>query len=549
MHQPQHDSLQASPPAKLGGAYAWYVLIVLMIVYAVNFIDRQIITILAGDLKRDLGLADTEIGLLYGTAFALFYALFGIPLGKLADTWVRTRMMALGLAVWSAMTALSGFAGNFVQLAGARVGVGIGEASASPAAYSLLSDYFPKEKRATALAIYTSGIYVGAGLSLVLGGFIVYQWEAAFAAAASAPFGLKGWQVAFLAVGAPGLLLALLVATLREPQRGAADGVLQPQEARPFAKTWTEFTAIVPPFTFMHLRAIKASRREWGLNLLAGLLILGVAEALVIFANGAVPDEKRKVVFDLGSAQITSHTIQWAALGLGAYGVFSWAQSLRIRDRPSYALIWQTPTVTALIIVGGLISLASYGIGAFIPYYATITFGISLKEAGLALGLTAATGGWLGTTLGGVLGDAWRLRHPLGRLYLALIAVLAPLPLVAILFTTHTLSVFYSVFFLVNLAITLWLGCVATTCQDLVLPRMRGTTAAAFFLGTTLLGLGVGPYMVGFVSDVTGNLKIGILSVYIFLPITLGCLILAIRTLELAETSRLERARAAGETI
>ena len=135
----------AAPSAKARiGAYAWYALFVLVLVYIVNFIDRQIISILAQDIKRDLALDDAQIGFLYGTAFAVFYALFGIPLGRLADSWYRGRLIAIGLGMWSSMTVLSGFASNFTMLAAARIGVGIGEASASPAAYSMISDRFPK---------------------------------------------------------------------------------------------------------------------------------------------------------------------------------------------------------------------------------------------------------------------------------------------------------------------------------------------------------------------------------------------------------------------
>ncbi len=132
----------AAPPAAKPriGAYAWYALFVLVLVYMVNFIDRQILSILVGDIKRDLHVSDAQIGFLYGTAFAVFYALFGIPLGRLADSWYRGRLMAMGLALWSSMTALSGFATSFGMLAAARIGVGIGEASASPAAYSMISD-------------------------------------------------------------------------------------------------------------------------------------------------------------------------------------------------------------------------------------------------------------------------------------------------------------------------------------------------------------------------------------------------------------------------
>ena len=139
----------AAPQGKASG-YAWYALSVLVLVYMFNFIDRQILSILANDVKRDLGVDDAFLGFLYGTAFGVFYALFGVPLGRLADSWHRIRLMTVGLVLWSTMTSLSGLSRNGAQLAAARVGVGIGEATASPAAYSLLSDWFPKRQRATA---------------------------------------------------------------------------------------------------------------------------------------------------------------------------------------------------------------------------------------------------------------------------------------------------------------------------------------------------------------------------------------------------------------
>src|SRR6266404_3051571 len=196
--------------------YAWYVLAVLVLVYVFNFLDRQIISILAERIKADLQLTDAQLGFLYGTAFAVFYAIFGIPLGRLADVWDRRRLISIGLSAWSVMTAVSALARNFGQLSAARFGVGIGEASATPAAYSILSDYFPASQRASVIAIYSGGIYIGAGLGLGIGGLIVNRWDAAFAGQV-APFGLRGWQVAFLAVGLPGLLLASWVRTLREP--------------------------------------------------------------------------------------------------------------------------------------------------------------------------------------------------------------------------------------------------------------------------------------------------------------------------------------------
>jgi sugar phosphate permease len=148
--------------------YSWYALGVLFAVYLANFVDRQILSILANDIKADLALTDAELGFLYGTSFAIFYALFGIPLGRLADSWSRTRLLALGLTLWSLMTALSGFARSGAALAAARVGVGVGEATASPCAYSLISDWFPQRLRGTAIGIYSGGLFVGSGLSLLI---------------------------------------------------------------------------------------------------------------------------------------------------------------------------------------------------------------------------------------------------------------------------------------------------------------------------------------------------------------------------------------------
>src|SRR5687767_7875870 len=273
------DPAAAAPatPVRVG-AYAWYALLVLVIVYMINFIDRQILSILAEDIKHDLGLEDAQIGFLYGTAFAVFYALFGIPLGRLADSWYRGRVMAIGLALWSSMTALSGFASSFAMLAVARIGVGVGEAAASPAAYSMISDWFPKEKRATALSIYSSGLYIGGALSLPIGGFVLSRWNAAFPNPGTAPLGLAGWQAAFLAVGIPGLLLALWVLTLREPQRGASDGLPQPVVR---AHAWRDFgrelVAILPPLTLFNVARIPDGLR---INLIALIVVVLIGYGL-----------------------------------------------------------------------------------------------------------------------------------------------------------------------------------------------------------------------------------------------------------------------------
>jgi MFS family permease len=198
------------PPTSVSPAYARYALGLLFVVYVFNFIDRQILSILLEPIKEDLGVSDTAMGFLTGIAFALFYTIAGLPIARLADRHSRRTIIALGLAVWSAMTAASGLATTFTQLALARIGVGIGEAACTPPAHSLLADYFPPERRATPLAIYAMGIHVG-----ILFGFLVGGWmNEAF-----------GWRQAFYVVGLPGLVLAVIVRlTLREPVRGAQEG-------------------------------------------------------------------------------------------------------------------------------------------------------------------------------------------------------------------------------------------------------------------------------------------------------------------------------------
>lgn len=530
-----------------GGLYRYYVLGLLMIIYAFNFLDRQIITILAPSLKADLGLQDAQLGLLFGTAFALFYALFGIPLAKLADGWHRVKTIALGLSFWSGMTALSGFAANFTQLGAARVGVGIGEASASPAAYSLLQDYFPREKRATALAFYSSGIYIGVGASLIFGGAVIGYWESHFTPATQ-PFGLAGWQATFLAFGIPGLLLALLIRlTVREPVRGAIDGHPSPVDPRPFRSVAQEFAAMFPPFSMIGLARVGASRLPLLRNI-AMLLAAALGAALLItWTDALLPPAKRLPIATIAGFTITTNVVQWSAIALGAYCSFSWLQSVRLRDRPTARLIGNS-TFAMLSIAGGLMSFASYGLSPFIYLYAVQSFGVG-PEAGYTLGWILAVAGGLGTVAGGIVSDRARQVHPAGRLYVVVIAASASGALLAVQLNTANLVLFYALLGAVNFLQIMWLGPVAATCQDLVLPRMRGAATAVFFLGTNIIGLGLGPYVVGLVSDVTGNLRFAMLSVLFVLPVTLTLFVLASRKLPALEASVVARARDAGEPV
>jgi predicted MFS family arabinose efflux permease len=198
-----------NPTQAISSGYSRYVLGVLFVVYVFNFIDRQVLAILLDPIKQELGVSDTAMGFLSGFAFAFFYTFAGIPIARWADRASRRSIIALGLGLWSAMTAASGLAANFLQLALARVGVGVGEAAGSPPAHSLISDYFAPERRATALAIYATGVYVGAMIAFLAGGYIRDHFD---------------WRIAFFAVGLPGIPLALLVRfTVREPPRGHSE--------------------------------------------------------------------------------------------------------------------------------------------------------------------------------------------------------------------------------------------------------------------------------------------------------------------------------------
>jgi MFS family permease len=425
------------------------------------------------------------------------------------------------------------------MLASARIGVGIGEASASPAAYSMISDWFPKERRATALSIYSSGLYIGGALSLPIGGFVLSRWNTAYPEPALAPLGLAGWQAAFLAVGIPGLLLALWVLTLREPRRGASDGLPQPI-VRPNA--WRNFggelAAILPPLTLLSVARIAGGLR---LNLIALAAIVALAYGLY---------------------SLTGDGPQWAAYGLGVYAIFSWVQSLRQRDPPVYRLIWGTPIVVTLAVAFGSISFVTYATSFWIPHYVEQTFyggaleparfiaGMTAKEEiGFIIGWSAAFSAAAGVILGGYISDLWHQRDRRGRIFVNMLSVILPIPLVAFLLNTEDLAAFYWVNPVAHLFASAWVGAAVATLQDLVIPRMRATAGATYVLGTTMVGLALGPYYAGKVSVISGDLATGIFALYVVPPFTLLALWIASRRIAALEATKVERAREAGEAI
>lgn len=199
--------------------YAWYVVSVLFLAYVVSFLDRQILTLLVEPIKADLKISDTGLSLLHGFTFALFYTVFGLPLGRMADRLNRTRLMMVGVALWSLMTAACGFARNTMMLFVARVGVAVGEATLSPSAYSVISDYFPRAKRGRAISLYSLGIFAGAGMAYIFGGVVTELASHSVASGWPLLSQFKPWQLTFIITGLPGLLIIALLLTVREPVR------------------------------------------------------------------------------------------------------------------------------------------------------------------------------------------------------------------------------------------------------------------------------------------------------------------------------------------
>lgn len=519
---------------EVGGRYAKYVLGVLIVVYIFNFIDRQILSILAEEIKADLGITDADIGFLYGTAFAVFYAVFGIPLGKLADVWTRKSLISVGLGFWSLMTALSGTAQNFASLAGFRFGVGVGEASATPAAFSMLSDYFSPKVRATALAIYSSGIYIGAGLGLFLGGAIVTAWHSAYPDPALAPFGIKAWQAAFLAVGIPGLLVALWVRTLKEPIRGLSEGLITKPNPHPFREAGLSLLSVLPPFTLFNL-IYRGGMRAGVLNAVAMLVI---------------------VAGFYGVNTVIASPIQWIALGIGVYATVSWVHGLKLQDPATFGMMFRSKAFVFVNIGFPTISFVTYGVGFWSAPFMLRVHQVELVEAGLILGLGAAVGGWLGITVGGIVSDRLKEHMVNARLWVGVAVIVLSTPFGIWFLLTDNAWVAYACAFAFSIFSPMWIGAAASTVNDLVMPRMRATASAYYILMNTFIGLALGPFLMGQVSDlyIASGLDAGaalqsaMMWGYLMFFVSGAFLLLTMRYLGDDENSRLERARALGES-
>lgn len=528
---------------EVGGKSAKFALFLLVIVYVFNFIDRTILSILAEDIKADLNISDSDIGFLYGTAFAVFYSVIGIPMGKLADTWNRKKLISIGLAFWSLMTFLSGTAKSFFALSIYRFGVGIGESSATPSSYSLLSDYFSPKVRATVLSIYASGLYIGSGIGVFIGGVIVDNWNSAYPIVdglTNAPFGLRGWQVAYMAVGLPGILLAFITWQIKEPPRGLSEGITSNVKSNPVKETASEFVGLTP----VGLINAENRKKELFFNLILFTSIFSASYLLI---------------------ELTGDKLQWISFGIGTYIICNWIQSLRNRDKVAFALLFRSKALLFGLLAFPFITFVTYALGAFGPSFYIRNFGMNASDVGVIYGLLTALGSMIGVIGGGYAGDKLREKYVNGKIYLIMGSIVATaITGFAFVQSGDVISSFVWKF-LYHIASTAWLGCAASTVTELVLPRLRAVASAFFILMLSMGGLALGPYLTGMVSDIytAQNLVLGLSQatseavslklamsqclLVLFVPLVL--LLFTCKYLKSDEEDLLSKARELGEEI
>lgn len=382
-------AVEAPRAAASRGTHPYYVLALLFLAYTFSFVDRQILSILFEPIKAEMELSDTQLGFLGGLAFALFYSTLGVPIAMLADRSVRTRIITVSLVVFSAMTALCGLAQNFWHLALARVGVGVGEAGVNPASHSIIADIFPPAKRSTAMGLIAVGPNAGMLIGLAAGGILSVQY---------------GWRVTIMAVGLPGLLLALIFwLTVREPRRGGS-------EARS--------------------------------------------------ADVAAPPVRESVVYMWRNRAMRHLVIGAMMKGIGGYGLVSWMPSFLIR-----------------------------------------THELSAAQVGLLLGVGLGVIGGLGAFLGGYLNDRLSKRRAGAGLAVIAVVTAAVYPFSVGAYLVPELWLCGALLVFQIFGGGMYLAPSFALVQSLARLRMRSVAAAVKMLAINLIGLGLGPWAVGALSD------------------------------------------------
>jgi MFS family permease len=523
-----HSTYEAKSPGMLGvldgdriRPYAYYALFLLILANFFNYFDRQIISVLAEEMKKDLQLTDAQLGFLFGTAFALLFGLVAIPLGRIADRVSRTKLMALGLTWWSAMTGLAGTSTTYGHFAAARIGVGLGEATCNPCSHSLLSEYFPVRNRSAALGSVFIGAYVGTGSALFVGGVIVSHWASVchvipFADACS----VRSWQAAFLIAGFPGLILAIFIALLKEPVSPAARRTGMSAKA-----VFHEVAAALPPFTLLEVSRLGGGRAALINLMLAAAAAAAMAPLILLTGDG----------------------LQWTVVGVGIYAVASWAQGIRIRDPGIFRLTFGDRTFMLSLAGTCLIACFTQTVYVWSTPYAIREIGMTPAAAGAQIGLALALSGCLGVVLGGWLTDIWKRRDPRAPLWVSLVALWGPAPCLIWMMHTNSSFEYVMAFALLSFIGHAYVGGIGAMVQDLILPRMRGTASAIFSMMNIVAAASLGPYVTGKVSTLTGSLSTGLLTVLVFVPCATVLLMMAAPGMRHVTTAA--RAALAGEEV
>ncbi len=357
------EAFSAAGPARPrewpSARHGWYTVAVLMVAYVLSFLDRVILALLVGPIRADLGISDTSISLLYGFAFALFYTTLGIPIACWADRGNRRNIIAAGILLWSLMTAACGLARSFGQLFLARVGVGVGEATLSPAAYSMIADNFPEERRAQALSVYFIGLPAGVGLALLFGGLVVELVANAPQYVVPGLGTVRTWQLTFFIVGLPGVLVALWLLTVPEPVRRVPAGQAGiAGTARHLRRHWRAYTAHILGFSVLGL--VLNTYQIWGPQHLVRVhgfslgeagtsigLLIAVPGSIGIILGGVLADHLRR----RGKTDATLRVGLLAALALMPFGAVC-------------TLVPAAGTMLALFLPIGFFSSFAYGAGA-----------------------------------------------------------------------------------------------------------------------------------------------------------------------------------------
>ena len=332
---------------------------------------------------------------------------------------------------------------------------------------------------------------------------------------------------------------------MKEPVRGGMDGIHAPEDPHPFRASAAVLGAVTPGANWFMLWHRKAGARQWTLNIVGLALILAFCWVMTQVTQDFSP---RPPLEALGMS-IDPHVMQWFVVGFGAFVVLNLFQSFKLTDRPTYNVVL-SPSLILLMVVGGLQTSINYGVMGFTPSFLIGEFGLSPAETGLQFGLLAAALGMVGPIVAGPLSDWLTARMGgRGRVWLTIFS-LGVSPLFGIwTYSADNPADFYLRFTAYSIILTLWLPPLYSLMYDLVLPRMRGITSSTYIILSTLLGLGMGPYFVGIVSDRTGDLGQAIISVNVVVPAILVILFIVLFRVNRDESTMLDRARAGGEAI